>query len=101
MTAAARASFFCMPWEKSVTSFFCSLARLHEVEQLVGARPVVARSRPYMRPTKRRILRAGEAAEERDAFGHDADLALDFDGVGVEIDAENLDTARNWARAVR
>ena len=46
-----------------------------------------------MRPTKRRYSDAGEAAEERQAFGDDADLALDFEGMGGEVEAEDLDVA--------
>ena len=40
------------------------------------------------------VFRGGEAAEKREAFGDDADLALDFEGMGGEVEAEKLDVAR-------
>ena len=40
------------------------------------------------------VFAGGELAEEGHAFGNDADVAFDFDGVGEEVLAENLDGAR-------
>ena len=93
MTAAARASFFCMPWEKSVTSFLVLVGQLHEFEQLLGAQVGGLLVQAVHAADEAQILGRGEAAEQRHAFGHDADLALQLEGRCAEGLAENLDGA--------
>ena len=94
MTAAARASFFCMPWEKSVMSFFVSPARpmksRSSVVRVRGGGGVEA----VHAADEAEVFGGGEAAEEGEAFGDDADLAFHFDGVcGDCVEAEDLDGA--------
>ena len=81
MTAAARASFFCMPWEKSVMSFLDSPVEAHEVEQLCGALGGGGGVEAVHAADEVEVLGGGEAAEEGEALGDDADLLLELDGV--------------------
>ena len=66
----------------------------HEVEQLVGAGCGGGGVQAVHAADEAEVLGGGEAAEEGEAFGDDADLTLELDGVGGEVLAEDLDGAR-------
>ncbi len=65
----------------------------HEVEELVGAVGGGGAVETVHAADETEILGCGEAAEEGEAFGDDAYLALDFDRVGGGVEAEDLDGA--------
>ncbi len=73
--------------------FFRLVGELHEFEQLGGALSCGGAVEAVHASGKAEELGAGEAAEQGHAFGHDPDLALDFDGMRVEIDAEDFDAS--------
>ena len=77
------------------------VGELHEFEQFGGAFGGGLAVEAVHASGEAEELGAGEAAEQRHAFGHDADLALDFDRVRVEIEAEDFDAFPKWARAGR
>ena len=96
MTAAASASFFCMPWEKSVTSFLLSLARLHEFEQFFGALVGCVAVRPYMRPTKRRYSGAVRRPNRAMPSGTTPIWRFSSSEPAVNGCAENFDRPGGW-----
>ena len=81
---------------------FLRLVReLHELEQLGGALGSGYAVEAIHASGETEELRARKASEESHAFGHDANLAFDFDRMSVEIEAEDFDLSRNSAQAVR
>jgi hypothetical protein len=72
--------------------FLGLIGELHEVEQLGGALGGGGAVQAIHASGEVEELGAGEAAEQRHAFGDDADLALDVYGIGVEIETENFDS---------
>src|SRR4029077_17618277 len=65
---------------------------LHKLEQLGGALGRCGAVEAVHASGEAEELCASEASEQRHAFGNHSDLALDFDGVSVEIDAENFNS---------
>ncbi len=76
-----------------MTSFFVSSGEAHELEEFGGAGGGGGGVETVHATDEGEVLGCGEAAEEGEAFGDDADLAFDFDGVGGGVEAENLDGA--------
>ena len=74
-------------------SFFVSPARLMKSRSSVGAGGGGGGVEAVHAADEAEIFGCGETAEEGEAFGDDADLALDFDGVGDGVEAEDLDAA--------
>src|SRR3984957_17363765 len=70
------------------------VGELHEIEEFGGALGGGLAIEAVHAADKIQILRAGQPSEEGHAFGDDADLALHFDGVGGEIEAEDFDASR-------
>ena len=65
----------------------------HEFEQLFAALEGGGAIEAVHLADETEILGGGEAAEEGEALGDDADLALDFKGVCGEVHAEHLNAA--------
>jgi hypothetical protein len=65
----------------------------HEFEKLGGAGGGGGGVETVHAADEAKVFGGGEAAEEGEAFGDDADLAFDFDGVGDGVEAEDLDAA--------
>ena len=73
--------------------FFGFAGEAHEVEEFGGAGGGGGGVEAVHASDEAEVFGGGEAAEEGEAFGDDADLALDFDGVGDGVEAEDLDGA--------
>ena len=73
--------------------FFCFVGEAHELEELGGAGGGGGGVEAVHAADEAEVFGCGETAEEGEAFGDDADLALDFDGVGGGVEAEDLDAA--------
>ncbi len=73
--------------------FFCFAGEAHELEQFGGAGGSGGGVEAVHAADEAEVFSCSEAAEEGEAFGDDADLPLDFDGVGDGVEAEDLDAA--------
>ena len=73
--------------------FLWLVGEVHEVEELVGALVGGIAFEAVHASDEAKIFRRSEAAEEGEAFGKDADLTFDVEGVGGEVDAEEVDAA--------
>ena len=80
---------------------FCFVGEAHELEELVGAGGGGGGVEAVHAADEAEIFGCGEAAEEGEAFGDDADLALDFDGVGGERRGRESGFCRRSGRAGR
>ncbi len=80
---------------------FGLVGEVHEVEEFVGAAVGGFAVEAVHAADEAEIFRRGEAAEEGEAFGDDADLALDVEGVGGEVDAKDARCGRKWERGGR
>jgi hypothetical protein len=78
--------------------FFCFAGERHELEELGGAGGGSGGVEAVHAADEGEVFGCGETAEEGEAFGDDTDLALDFDGVGSGVEAENLDAAGGWRK---
>jgi len=83
-TAAASASFFCMPWEESASWVFGAVASCRSRAALRSAVRVWICTARTMRPTKFRYsARSRRSTKQPNSFGHDfPNLALDVYGGG-------------------
>ena len=66
----------------------------HELEELGGSVVGGGEIEAIHAADEAEVFGCGEATEESEAFGHDADLALDLDGVGDGVKTEDLNRAR-------
>jgi hypothetical protein len=73
--------------------FFCFAGEVHELEEFFGAGSGGGGVEAVHATDKAEVLGCGETAEEGEAFGDNADLAFDFDGVGECVETEDPDTA--------
>src|ERR1700758_855735 len=73
--------------------FFRLVRELHKFKQLGGAAGRCRAVKAIHASRETEEFGAGEAPEQSHAFGHDADLALHFDGMSVEIEPENFDSS--------
>src|SRR4051812_21220267 len=73
--------------------FFSFVGERHELEQLLRACGRSGAVEAVHAADEAEVFGCGEAAEEGEAFGNDADLALDFDGIGDRVEAEDPDAA--------
>src|SRR5882762_4112096 len=73
--------------------FFGFAGEAHEFEELFAALERGGAVEAVHLANETEVFRGGEAAEEGQAFGYDADLALDFDGVSGEVHSEDLNAA--------
>ena len=65
----------------------------HELEQLLGAGGGGGGIEAVHAADEVEVLGCGKTAEEGEAFGDDADLAFDFNGIGEGVEAEDPDAA--------
>jgi len=72
---------------------FGLVGELHEIEKLGSSFRGDFAVESVHAADKIQIFGSGEATEESHAFGNDADLALHFDRVRGEIEAENFDAS--------
>jgi hypothetical protein len=68
--------------------------KVHEFEELFAALESGGVVQAVHLADEAQVFGGGEASEESHAFGNDADLALDFERVRGEIEAEDLNAAR-------
>src|SRR4051794_17555855 len=69
------------------------ISKLHEFEQLEGALGGGLAIEAVHASGKAQELSSSQAAEQSHAFGNDADLALHFYRIVVEIEAQDLDAS--------
>ena len=85
--------FFLHAVGKVGNEFFCFAGERHELEEFAGASSGGGGVEAVHATDEVEVFGCGETAEEGEAFGDDADLPLDFDGVGEGVEAEDLDVA--------
>jgi hypothetical protein len=73
--------------------FFCFTGEAHELEEFGGADGGGGGVEAVHAADEVQVLGCGEAAEEGQAFGDNADLTLEFHGAGSGVEAEDLDGA--------
>jgi len=79
-----------------VTSFFGSSARFMKSRSSFGAAVGRVAIEAVHAADKAQGIPRREAAEEREAFRDDTDLALDFEGVGGEVETQKARCGRRW-----
>ncbi len=73
--------------------FFRFVGEVHEVEQFFGALVGGVAIETVHATDEAEVFGCGEAAEEGEAFRDNADLTLEFERMGGEVEAEELDLA--------
>ena len=72
------------------------IGELHEIKQFLRA-ALGCRAVETIHPADElQILSTRQTLEKSHAFGHNADLAFNFDGISGKIHAQKLDTAGSW-----
>ena len=92
-SAMANAVFLRMPWEHEAANVWRPCSRLSACSNWLVRERASWRSTPYTLAGEKQVLFHREVVEEAQVFGQDADAALQFQGIGLDVDAANLHLA--------